>query len=528
MGSPNIRVSPGDASVSLEGSANPPFLVAHQVGSGQVYTTHLGRSETHGAARVRILHPHLEPRAQLRQAFLREAREAGRLAHPNIVEAVDYGRDAERGSYAIIPYRDGGSANELLGDRPLPAPIALRIGMDLLCAVHAAHEHCELHGEALDLILRDICPADIFIGSDGWTRLGDLGIARCGLRRSAERLAYAAPEYLLESRAGRGSDVFSVGVIVWELLTGRRPVRDDDHQLPVLATSNPELRDLDPWIGGALHRDLNSRYSDAVSMAQALVKASQAIGIASREEVGALVQSRLADKIAQERYFVSEEREASGPRLKPLVPPTAEESTDVGSLAPSTPPPSAPSERPPWERSSAIVHNEVTAPAFRLPEARTEIAPPTSGSSNQSRSRRSSGVLGWVVGLVVAAAAALSVLFVLSPTLIESLFVSQSAQPDLVQVRQLSPVSTRTSSGIEVLGTSESTNAQVAPPPAEVNPAPLAAPTAAVDSPPVDAPPASDAQFEAPARRVRGAAQRGPRRGRRRPRYREPLPDNPY
>lgn len=181
---------------------------------------------------VKRLHPHLASDPEFRGMFLDEARIAGRLRHPNVVGVLDVGED-EQGPYLVMDYVDGLPLSNLIRlsratGEPMPVQIALRLSLDIVRGLHAAHE-LAIDGRPLGLVHRDLSPQNVLVGFDGVARITDFGIAKA-LGRSTRtatgvlkgKLAYMSPEQILAEPPDRRSDLFSFGVVLFEMLSGRR------------------------------------------------------------------------------------------------------------------------------------------------------------------------------------------------------------------------------------------------------------------------------------------------------------------
>jgi serine/threonine protein kinase len=157
-------------------------------------------------------------------ALLFEARAAGRLSHSGIITIFDVGEEAEtRAPYLVLEYVEGQSLDKLLNgeSNKLPLNTSLRLAQEVAEALHYAHEQGVVH--------RDIKPANILITTDGHAKIVDFGIAKLNqaqLTVPGQVLgspAYMAPEQLRDEAVDGRSDLFSVGVILYSMLTGYRP-----------------------------------------------------------------------------------------------------------------------------------------------------------------------------------------------------------------------------------------------------------------------------------------------------------------
>lgn len=183
-------------------------------------------------ARKRI-HVAMREDAAFRAMFAEEARLAGLVRHPNLVGVLDVGED-EEGPFLIMDYVDGVPVAALLDTSiastgPTPIQIALRIVAQAARGLHAAHEARSTEGNPVDLVHRDVSPRNILCGFDGSVRIADFGIAKAAgnavhtatgvLKGNA---GYMAPEQLRLEAVDRRADLFALGVVLFELLAGRR------------------------------------------------------------------------------------------------------------------------------------------------------------------------------------------------------------------------------------------------------------------------------------------------------------------
>lgn len=223
----------------------------------------------------------LEPAAEqeYRERFVVEARAAGRLSHSGIVPIFDVGEEAEtRAPYLVLEYVEGQSLNKLLSgenERP-PLNTTLRLTQEIAEALHYAHE--------LGVVHRDIKPANILVTADGHAKITDFGIAKLNqacLTLPGQVLgspAYMAPEQLNDERVDARSDLFSLGVILYSMLTGHRPFQGNSATTVCfrlvnhdpLAVSSFDAKfppEIDRIVFRALAKDPNQRYQTGMEMA---------------------------------------------------------------------------------------------------------------------------------------------------------------------------------------------------------------------------------------------------------------------
>lgn len=185
------------------------------------------------------LHDALRNDLRFRSMFMDEARLAGLVRHPNVVGVFDVGED-EQGPYLIMDYVEGISLARAIREtarsgRSIPMQVAIRICREVALGLHAAHEARSEGGVVLNLVHRDVSPHNVLIGFDGTVRVTDFGIAKALGNASHTNtgvlkgnLGYLSPEQLRFEEPDRRSDVFSLGVTLYELLSGTALYRNTD------------------------------------------------------------------------------------------------------------------------------------------------------------------------------------------------------------------------------------------------------------------------------------------------------------
>jgi eukaryotic-like serine/threonine-protein kinase len=212
------------------------------------------------------------------ERFRREAQAAGRLHHPNIVSAFDYG-ETESSAYIVMEYLPGPSLKTLLAKRePLPLADIGRIMQGLLSGLRHSHQRGVVH--------RDIKPGNVVFSAEGDVKITDFGIAHLeasGLTRDGSVIgtpAYMAPEQVLSEPVDARTDIYSAGVVLYEMLTGRRPFQGSEasilHRIVHLEPARPSdlaptlSPDLDTVTAKALAKQPGDRFQTAAEFDQAL------------------------------------------------------------------------------------------------------------------------------------------------------------------------------------------------------------------------------------------------------------------
>ncbi|HEY1958656.1 MAG TPA: serine/threonine-protein kinase, partial [Polyangiaceae bacterium] len=284
-----------------EGERLDRFELVAELAQGGMATVYLARFVgVAGFKRfvaIKRLHPHLAKEQDFIQMFLDEARLASRLHHPNVVPILEIGMQGEQ-YYLVMEYIEGDTVGHLMAraqnvNRKIPVPIVVRIMLDTLTGLHAAHELADDDGRPLGLLHRDVSPQNILVGIDGVARVTDFGIAKSRDAAAAPttegvlkgKLGYMAPEYMRgEAAVDRRADVFALGVVLWEALAGRRLFRGANDAETIEKVQRAEVPPIDGAPGAlvavaarALARECAARFATAEEMRVAL----EATGLAA-------------------------------------------------------------------------------------------------------------------------------------------------------------------------------------------------------------------------------------------------------
>ncbi len=245
---------------------------------------------------LKILHPHLVQTEQIAQRFLLEAQTMAKIRHPGICQILDAGRETDGTIFLALELLEGETLEESLERRgKLPRAEALRIAVEVLDALAAAH--------AREIIHRDIKPANIYLNREGEgvynAKLLDFGIAHVapkgGNKLTDAGVVLGTPEYMPPEQArgksvGPVSDVWAVGVVLYEMLSGMVPWSGDSAASVLIAVANnplTDIRELQPdtpvqlaqVIARALEKDPERRLRSADEMRDAIVAAADAEGL---------------------------------------------------------------------------------------------------------------------------------------------------------------------------------------------------------------------------------------------------------
>ncbi len=258
----------------------------------------------------RIL-PHLATDPIIVQQFLDEARIGLRLSHPNIVTVYDIG-EAQGAYYIAMELVRGVDLDRLIKavNAPLPAAVAVAVVEQGLRGLHAAHTLRGEDGAPLHLVHRDMSPHNLMVGFDGRVKVLDFGVAKVRTQRTVTlpgivkgKPLYMSPEQARGERLDARSDLFAMGLILYEALTGKRPFDKGEEMASMYAICDEELhrperipRPLWEVMAVALDKHPAERFRDAQEMAERLV---EAIPSARDVELSRLLSTHFPDRMRE-------------------------------------------------------------------------------------------------------------------------------------------------------------------------------------------------------------------------------------
>lgn len=274
-------VPSSDPSPAGLGRSLGPYLLVAQLGEGGMGTIFVGRHTGLGRyVAIKVLRPELASRKDNVSRFFQEAHTINRLRHPNIVESIDLVEDPIDGAYCVLELLKGPDLKTRLARGPLPIDSAIRIGIQLADALGAVH--------ALGVVHRDLKPENLILiqrdGRDDAVKLIDFGVAQIGASDAAVvgTAAYMAPEQASPGApVDRRADVYSLGVLLFEMVTGRHPfpsATDGEYILRHAEDKPPRptklakrcSQELEDIILRCLSKQPAERFADAAEVATAL------------------------------------------------------------------------------------------------------------------------------------------------------------------------------------------------------------------------------------------------------------------
>jgi len=314
------------------GSMLGPYELLVKLGRGGMATVWVAREvAADGSQRlvaVKAMLPELLRRSNFRAMFLEEGQIVRSIDHPNVVKVHEVS-EAGGSLYMAMEWVEGDSLRTIIKEarrrRPIPSVMAVKIIADAAAGLHAAHELRGWDGELRNVVHCDVSPHNILVGLDGRAKLVDFGVANATAHsdvgsedRIKGKFGYMSPEQARAEKLDRRSDVFALGIVLFELLTGERLFRGENaaHSLELVkqgpipdpASLNPKLSPkLVSIVRRALERDLHARYQTAAELGEALERylVDERV-LVSPASVGHLVRRVLGSRIESQRQAIRE------------------------------------------------------------------------------------------------------------------------------------------------------------------------------------------------------------------------------
>jgi serine/threonine-protein kinase len=298
-----------------------------ELGRGGMAVLYLACMRAFGVTRLfaikRIL-PHLAADPVFVEMFLAESRIAARLSHPNVCTVFELGRD--RGEmFLVMEYIDGVAWEALATAAQPDAHARLGLSAGVLAqacdGLHHAHTFHDVDGTPMPVVHRDVSPQNLLVSVDGTCHIVDFGIAkvatdprrtRTGVRKG--KLPYMAPEHVRGEPLDARADVWAIGVMLWEALTGARLFDRDsdfriyqaisDGEIPSVNAAGARYPDaVDRIIARALARDRDQRYATARDLGHDLRELAGGAG--SRDAIAGALGARCAEQLAARKHAIA-------------------------------------------------------------------------------------------------------------------------------------------------------------------------------------------------------------------------------
>lgn len=267
---------------------------------------------------VKLVHEHLREDPEFVEMFVDEANICSRLDHPNIVHVEELG-EAEGFLYLVMEFVEGcslGAAMKYMRAKKTPMPLALTVHLVAAAAdgLHAAHEARGDRDEPLSIVHRDVSPSNLLLSRTGHLKIIDFGIAKSSDRRHRTttrkikgKIAYMSPEQLRYEPIDRRTDIYSLGIVLWEMLANQRAFRAPDEASLIHEVTTKSLPPIDSIrddlpgglleaLSRATQRSVEARFETAVELRHALIRAVPEALAVSNGQVADFVRRVLAAK----------------------------------------------------------------------------------------------------------------------------------------------------------------------------------------------------------------------------------------
>lgn len=277
---------------------------------------------------IKVVHPHLASDDHFIRMFVDEALLSSKIQHPNVVHVEELGE--ENGTYFLVmEYVHGSSLSTLLGalaelERSLNPRVAVHIALKLAEGLHVAHELRDDKGQPLHVVHRDVSPQNVLVSSAGHVKLIDFGIAKASDRGKRTetgslkgKIRYMSPEQAFGRAIDRRTDIYALGIVLWELLTMRR-LFSGPNELAILdVVRNPRVPPpsrfaphippaLDAAVLRALAKDPDQRPPSALEWRRMLLEALPEAALVEPSELSEMVAAVLGDHIDERQKQLPE------------------------------------------------------------------------------------------------------------------------------------------------------------------------------------------------------------------------------
>jgi len=340
------------------------YLIIEQISSGSMAEVYKAlQTSMNRMVAVKIMSPSLTDDPEFVARFRQEARTVASLEHPHILPVIDFGE--QHGTlYLVMRYVNGGTLNDVIEKGPLPPPQALRYLTEIGEALDYAH--------SLGIVHRDIKPKNVLLDAQGNPFITDFGLAKLltGGGITGSGLGIIGTPHYMSPEQGRGqsvdsrSDIYSLGVVLYQILTGRVPFDADStvgiimrhiaDPVPDVTQVNPDLPPVfNAIFERALHKEPNARYQSAHALAQAVAHAmgtsvltGPVLSRAPAKEHAPEMRRELALRIESLTPRLQGERPAPAQAPQSALP-ASSPSPEPQSAPPASVPPSSPQSAPP-------------------------------------------------------------------------------------------------------------------------------------------------------------------------------------
>ena len=300
-----------DGAPAERGNASSQYDLLARLATGGMAEIFLARARSLAGFERHVVLKRIRPEhgddARWVNMFLDEARLAAQLTHPNIAQVFDIGQIGEDYFYTM-EFVHGADVLDLLSrtsdrEQRVPLNVALAIAAGTAAGLAHAHDRVGANGRALGIVHRDISPSNLMVSFEGAVKVLDFGVAKARFRSQQTqagqimgKVAYLSPEQCKTGRVDHRSDIFSLGIVLYELLTHTRPFkRETDYETLAAVVrhtpARPSLvvegvpRKLDNIVMRALAKDPDARFSHAIALVEAIEEITEELGLKTSPSV---------------------------------------------------------------------------------------------------------------------------------------------------------------------------------------------------------------------------------------------------
>ncbi len=284
---------------------------------------------------IKVLNPEVNEQPHLKASLIKEAKLSSYVRHPHVIHIEDL---IEVGStYALVmEYVDGWSLERMLAalaedHRKMAPALIVAIAAQVAQGLHAVHEACDERGTPLRIVHRDVSPQNVLINNHGFVKLIDFGIAKSvvvGEQTASKilkgKLAYMAPEQATGRALDRRTDIYALGILLWEMFTMREFIESDDQDIMLLDARSPQLKPISLYnpdvplevervIMQTLAPDPTARPATALDLSDRLLAALPAANAIDPQHIAALLGALAADEQARQKAAQANQHRPSRP-----------------------------------------------------------------------------------------------------------------------------------------------------------------------------------------------------------------------
>ncbi len=336
---------------------------------------------------VKTMLPELSEDPQFEEMFLAEAGLASRIKHPHVCEILDLG-EQDGLIYIVMEWIDGEPLSQLARSARqkggVPILIALRLVLNAALGLHAAHELKDENGKLIGLVHRDVSPQNILVTYDGVVKIVDFGVAKASseLANAATKdgqlkgkVPFMSPEQALGKDIDRRTDVFALGIVLFQLIAAKHPFRGDNDMITLrrICDNDPApqlsavVKDcpaaLNDLVAKALAKDVNDRFESMSEFARAIDRAIAELKLQGLpdEDVPGFVKTMLGERAEKRRAAIREGIKTADERAEQRNQEKAQQAAMLeqlrasGALTPSNIPPPLMSIPPPMAGSTSSI-----------------------------------------------------------------------------------------------------------------------------------------------------------------------------